>query len=383
MYLVVASLFLWMGYLSADAVRVDGPNKITSEWEERVLGITYGVTTLDKAAHEMVNGLISDIFDVTFIQKISEAIKKKPTGEGEFLDYWENGVLKAKLPFKDGKAHGHLHGWYENGVDAFKGYFCEGVKQGVHIIFYRSEERQNKNKARLLRYTEQGLLDGIITKNYSDGELMVVVIYENGLAHGALEAWDDKEKLYLSVDYKKGFKRRYPPPSPGRRKYIERKDCRYVNEVIREFKQVAAGEFGVQAVGSGAGMPFDVESISVSLSVYKKGVIEEARELMVRLTERFVEIINKHENLRPYLREYPFTHLRVEVSLGYCDNNGMVYQDGSIAHVVTGVSNRISYSIREPNSYRYTSFAREPYATAVEIVHAKDRERAALDKLNK
>ena len=180
MRMFIASLFLWMGYLSADVVRIDDPNKITSEWEERVLGIKYGVTTLEKAAHEMVNGLISDIFDETFIQKISEAIKKKPTGEGEFLDYWENGTLKAKLPFKDGKAHGHLHGWYENGADAFKGHFSNGVKQGVHIIFYRSGGRENGNKARRLTYSVDGKLDGDQQKTYENGRLWLSVEYENG-----------------------------------------------------------------------------------------------------------------------------------------------------------------------------------------------------------
>ena len=383
MRVLIAGLVLWLGWLSANVVRIDGPYKITSEWEERVLGITYGVTTIDKAVHEMVNGMISDIFDETFIQKISEAIKKQPKGEGEFVDCWENGTLKAKLPFKDGKAHGHLHGWHEDGDDAFKGHFSNGVKQGTHITFYKKKPEQLIVEARILRYNTEGKLDGKQERCYHTGRLMTTVVFENGLAYGALTAWDDKEKQYLSVDYKKGFRRKYPPPSSARRRKIVRQDCRYVNEVIREFKQVAAGEFGVQAVGSGAGMPFDVESISVSLSVYKKGVIEEARELMVRLTERFVEIINKHEKLRPYLREYPFTHLRAEVSFSYCDSNGLKYQDGSIAHVVTGRCNEICYSISEPNSHMLTDFYDEPYATAVEIVHAKDRGRAALEKLPK
>ncbi len=383
MYLVVVSLVLWMGCLSADVIKIDGPNKITSEWEERALGIKYGVTTLDKAVHEMVKGMISEIFDEIFIQKISEAIKKQPNGEGEFVDYWENGVLKARLPFKDGKAHGHLHGWYENGVDAFKGHFCNGVKQGTHITFYKVNPMQTTKEARIFRYNEEGKLDGEQEKCYRTGRLMTVVIYENGLAHGALEAWDDKEEQYLSVDYKKGFRRRYPPPAPARRRKIVRHDCRYVNEAVREFEKVAANEFGVFSDGSGASMPFDVDSISVSLTIYKKGVIEEARELIVKLTERFTEIINQNEKLRPYLREYPFAHLRAQVSLSFCDKSGITYQDGSIAHVTNSSSDRIFYLINEPNSYRYKDAYDEPYAKALEIVRAKDRERASLEMIKK
>jgi hypothetical protein len=379
----IARFFLWMACLSADVLKIDGPGKITSEWEERALGIKYGVTTLDKAVHEMVNGLISDIFDEAFIKKISEAIKKQPTGESEFIDYWDNGTLKAKLPFKDGKAHGHLHGWYENGADAFKGHFCDGVKQGVHITFYKSEGRGNGNKARRLTYSVYGKLDGDQQRIYQNGRLWLSSEYENGLAHGSLEAWDEKQKQYLSVDYKKGFRRRYPPPAPARRRKIVRHDCRYVGEAIREFEKVAANEFGVFSNGSGAGMPNDVESISVSLTIYKKGVIEEARELIVKLTERFVEIINKHEKLRPYLREYPFTHLRAHVSLGFSDKSGMKYQDGSIAYALIGSSNQVFYCISEPNSHMLTDFFDEPYAKALEIVRAKDRERASLEMIKK
>jgi hypothetical protein len=59
----------------------------------------------------------------------------------------------------------------------------------------------------------------------------------------------------------------------------------------------------------------------------------------------------------------------------------MTYQDGSIAHVTNSSNDKIFYLINEPNSYRYKDAYDEPYAKALEIVRAKDREKAAVEKL--
>ena len=68
----ISNFILCIGCLFADEALIESPDRITSEWEERVLGIKYGVTTLDKAVLEMVQGLISEIFDETFIPKAGE-----------------------------------------------------------------------------------------------------------------------------------------------------------------------------------------------------------------------------------------------------------------------------------------------------------------------
>ena len=381
----IGSCILCIGCLLA--AMIESPDRITPEWEERVLGIKYGVTTLDKAVDEMVHGLISKIFDETFIQKIADAIKKQPTGEGEFVDYWGNGTLKAKLSFKDGKAHGHLHGWHEDGNDAFKGYFCEGVKQGVHITFYKMKPKQPMKDARILVYNEQGKLSGSQKTSYETCELKTKIIYENGLAHGALAAWDTNKKQYLSVNYKRGIKQKTPPPPQGKRKRIERPDERYVSEVINEFAKAAVKEFGVEVCSSGASMPYDVQSIIVNFAMKKQTTIEEARELIVRLTKRFVEITNKHEKLRPYLREYPFSPYRADIYLRFHDKMGRLYDEGSVDGVTINNHKQVSYSTvskktsKEDRSSEVTF--KEPYEKAVEIVRAKERERAALEKLKK
>ena len=49
-------------------------------------------------------------------------------------------------------------------------------------------------------------------------------------------------------------------------------------------------------------MPYDVQKIRVNFVCHHQVIIEEARELEIRSTERFVEIINTHESIKSYLR---------------------------------------------------------------------------------
>src|SRR5271170_3047510 len=69
----------------------------------------------------------------------------------------------------------------------------------------------------------------------------------------------------------------------------------YAVEVIRSFSKQVEKEFGLECVGSGGSMPHDVQEISVKFIAYQHATVQQARELEVKLTEKFVQIINAHE----------------------------------------------------------------------------------------
>lgn len=367
----IGSFILLATCLLGAEIQVDSPQKITPEWETKILGIKYNAATLDNAVKEMTEGLIDDTFDKAFIARIKDAIKKHPTGTGEYVEYWNCGRIKARLPYKDGKPNGHLHGWYLNGNDAFKGYFQEGLKQGTHITFFCSKDLRSSGEARILRFNEEGRLNGKQRLWHRTNWLWLAIYYKDGKACGALEAWDDKGTYLLGAQYKKNILQKKPPPPPGKRSYpsytIEEK---YVGEVTREFKKIGAKEFGLSPYATGASMPFDVERISVDFQICKKGSVEQSRDLIVKLTERFTQVINKHEKLRPYLREYPFKPNRINITIIYCDQFSRRNTDGSICRASVGATNKIYYRTEKPNK-NSEIYLIEPYDDAVKIVHAK------------
>ena len=381
MWVIRGSLILLMGCLFGNELVVDSPKEITPQWEEKVFGIKYGVTTLDKAVHEMVDGLIDSYFGKDFFDRVKAYIEKQPLGDGEYIEYWENGNIKARLPFKDGKAHGHLHGWFKDGEDAFKGFFKEGVKQGIHITFYYLDKKKYTVKARLLTYNETGQLDGEQNTNHHTGNLWIALEYEDGKAEGPLEGWDLDHKYFLSALYKKGTLQKKPPLPPGKRpRPKSRIDIGYVNEVTNEFIEKASKKYGIKVYGSGGSMPFDVLNIEVYFSVKKRGTIKEARELIINLKEMFVQIINDHEKLRPYLRIYPFTIDRAEVILSFCDKNGFQYKDRSPCFVLLGKGKKIYYMCLNKLGNKHENLYEEPYEEAVKIVREQERALAATKK---
>ncbi|MCH9617599.1 MAG: hypothetical protein SP4CHLAM5_10530 [Chlamydiia bacterium] len=370
MWARVGSLLFLMSSVFGGEMVVDSPKRITPQWESKVFGIKYGVTTLDNAVEEMISGLIDDAFDEKFIQRVQLAITNNTTGVYE--EYWDNGALKARLPYKDGKAHGHVHGWYDNGRDAFKGYFQEGVKQGIHITFFRTEPREIMKDARLIIFNEKGQLDGKLYRSHPTGDLWIVITYKDGIANGPLEGWNSNGKYFLSSQYKDGILQKDPPPEMIDRPRPKRSIAdTYVTQVIHKFQKIAQKEFGIRACGSGAGMPFDVETIGIDFNVYKRASHEEARELLVRLKERFVQEINRHEKLRPYLREYPFTPIRTQIFLTFYDKTGNTYKDGSITSILVDRDKQICFYSANPDNPKKENKLKEPYDEAVKMVHTK------------
>ena len=101
MKFVKGSLLLCLSLVWGEEVIVDAPKIITKEWEERVFGIKQDARELPRAVHEMIDGILDDTFEKDFFERIDTAVKKQPKGEGVYTEYWPNGTLKAKLPFKD------------------------------------------------------------------------------------------------------------------------------------------------------------------------------------------------------------------------------------------------------------------------------------------
>ena len=344
------------------------PKSITPEWEKKVLGVRHGPITLDQAVEEKIQGYLEWRFDKRLIERIKAYVEKHPTGVYE--EYWANKQIKVRLPYKKKMPHGHIHGWFINGESAFKGHFENGNKLGYHITFISPKYPKNIGKCFL--YSQSGFLEGSQDLYYKSGKLWVSCDYKNGKAHGALEGWDENGKEFLAAQYKKGVLQKKPPPPPGLRdRSSPLLDERYVNEVTRNFILWATKEYDIAPYGVGAGMPYDVESIIVSFTVGHRGTKEEGRELIVKLRKRLVEMVNAHEKLRPYLREYPFTPIRADVSLIFTDAKGFRTNDGTISDVIVNDKNEICYlSYKNPRENHKVT---ERYEEAVKIVFGEGR----------
>ncbi len=146
---------------------------------------------------------------------------------------------------------------------------------------------------------------------------------------------------------------------------------RYVDEVTETFLKEVYKKYGFECEATGGGMPHDVEEIEVSLDANQTATIEEARELEIKLTERFAQIINAHEKIRPFLREYPFPAGRVSVMISFKIPKKAKMVDDNVAFVFQA-KNKIFYRGLNPdNQYVPKRLKDEPYEEALRIVQNK------------
>jgi hypothetical protein len=145
----------------------------------------------------------------------------------------------------------------------------------------------------------------------------------------------------------------------------------YAVEIIRSFSKQIKKEYGFKCIGSGGSMPHDVQEISVKFIVYQNATVEQARELEVKLTEKFVQIINGHEKIRPFLREYPFPASRACVSISFKKPKKaapLLTKNQTIIYVFQA-NGRLYCQAENPlNPYVYKDIKDEPYEEALKIV---------------
>ena len=113
-------------------------------------------------------------------------------------------------------------------------------------------------------------------------------------------------------------------------------------------------------------MPYEVSEIEVLFIAQRSATVEEARELEIKTTERFIEVINAHEKIRPFLEEYPFGSNRAKVFISFRKEDNHYTDEGvSIVHQAKG---KVCYCANVPDSPLYKSLGEEPYEEALRKV---------------
>jgi hypothetical protein len=141
----------------------------------------------------------------------------------------------------------------------------------------------------------------------------------------------------------------------------------YVDQVIHQIAKEMKEEYSFRCIGDGGKMPQDIEEISVDFIDYKKATVEDARILEVNATEKFLKIINSHEKIRPFLREFPFKANRVKVYISFNKPDNTWYSDGSVA-VVFQARDKLFFRQAQPITQDLLPLHEELYETALKIV---------------
>jgi len=147
--------------------------------------------------------------------------------------------------------------------------------------------------------------------------------------------------------------------------------CKYVQystQVERAFTKKAKEDFGLRCVSTGGIAYGDIEQIHVGFVLFEAVSLEKARELEVKATELFAQIINGHEKIRPYLREYPFPSTHADVAIAFEDKTGRHFQESEVDFIFPA-KGKILYQKWSNEENTFISVKMEPYAEALKLVN--------------
>ncbi len=117
-------------------------------------------------------------------------------------------------------------------------------------------------------------------------------------------------------------------------------------------------------IGVGGGMMGSVYMIGLSFQVRHPLERNEVRYLIVDCAEELINAVNANEEIRPYLRDYPFTTKNVQIFIFSSTSKGGDVYDPYIGASWIAESDKISYCTSEPSKITYKNKYYETYAEA-------------------
>ena len=123
-------------------------------------------------------------------------------------------------------------------------------------------------------------------------------------------------------------------------------------------------EKGLCACGYGAGMMYQIRMLALGFNYYKEIDINEARLLLMTAATAFLNSVNSHDLIPPFLQNYPFTPKNIEIRIFIRKPNGRQPDADKLA-IISMLNGILQYEIM-PNEYTLETIYQETFEEARE-----------------
>lgn len=139
--------------------------------------------------------------------------------------------------------------------------------------------------------------------------------------------------------------------------------------VINSVGKSLSAKHRMRQIGNGVGGMDQLEEVFLAFERRGPPLTEqEARNLIVSCENEFIEAVNHNDELRPFLKVYPFTVENVNLVIHNCEPDGQDAIHPFIASVGTMALGKVAYFTRnKENPIRFESKKYETFAEAVAI----------------
>ena len=143
-------------------------------------------------------------------------------------------------------------------------------------------------------------------------------------------------------------------------------------EIRADVGKKLAKKHQMDVIAVSGGMMGSVYLIGLSFQIHHPMDREEARERIIDCVEELLAAVNANQEIRPFLKDYPFTTKNVDLAIFTNYPDGKEVFDPYIRVVSIYESDEIDYATKEPNKVPYKNEYREPYSEALaKLNHAK------------
>ncbi len=108
---------------------------------------------------------------------------------GVFQNYYDNGQLKSRVEYLDGRENGLMTTWQNDGKLISTLSYKDGLLDGI-CTYYDSDGRRMSSGT-----YRQGKEDGVFTLFYPSGRIQGKTTWKDGVQHGRYEVWWENGKM--------------------------------------------------------------------------------------------------------------------------------------------------------------------------------------------
>ncbi len=153
----------------------------------------------------------------------------------------------------------------------------------------------------------------------------------------------------------------------GEPNYIRMSD-RIVKQYLKDMKN----QYDLDCFGCGGGFLNKVNEIIISFEKQGPKSKKELRELVIKINEDLLKRYNENEEIRPYLKNYPFTAKNLRIGILLTDEKGnAIHNKGSNKEGLRAVYQswgNISYQVKNDEKPNPQDVFEETYEEALSIV---------------
>lgn len=150
--------------------------------------------------------------------------------------------------------------------------------------------------------------------------------------------------------------------------YIPARYVELAEKITNDVADVLSKRHKMTNIGKGGGLANCVNTLSLSFQIKVTLTKEQLREKLIDCEEEFLKAINANEEIRPYLKNYPFRTNEIDITIYVVDNCGREVYDPHIG-VAFVKGDKIIYKTTDPeNTFRYKSEFVENYNDALRII---------------